>query len=62
MFKDELIELQKKNNPHRDVSHIIAEFKEEIKSWVKNGFCKNDNKVTLDIVSGKIICKNPTIQ
>lgn len=61
MFKDELIALQEKANPRpsKDISHIVSEFKEEIKSWVKNGFCKNDNKVSFDIVSGKIICKNP---
>lgn len=41
MFKDELIALQKKSNPTRkDISPIVAEFKDEIKSWVKNGFCK----------------------
>lgn len=59
MFKDELIELQKKNNPHKDVSHIVTEFKEAIKSFVKDGFCKNDNKVSFPIVGGHIDCKNP---
>lgn len=59
MFKDELIALQEKANPRKDVSYIVAEFKEAIKSFVKYGFCKNDNKVTFDIVAGKIECKNP---
>ena len=59
MFKDELIELQKKNNPPKDVSHIVMEFKEAIKSFVKDGFCKNGNKVSFDIVNGHIDCKNP---
>ena len=60
MFKDELIALQKKANPRNDnLQHIVAEFKEIIKNWVKDGFCQNDSKVTFDIVGGKIICKNP---
>ena len=59
MFKDELIELQKKNNPHKDFSHIVAEFKETIKSCVKNGIGQNDSKVSFPIVGGKISCKNP---
>lgn len=59
MFKDELIALQKKANPRKDISPIVAEFKEVIKTWVKNGFSQNDNKVSFDIVGGKIECKNP---
>lgn len=59
MFKDELIELQKKSNPHKDISHIVAEFKEAIKTLVKNGVGQNDSKVSFDIVGGKIVCKNP---
>ncbi len=59
MFKDELIALQKKANPSKDVSHIVAKFKEAIKSFVKDGFCQNDNKVSFPIVGGKIDCKNP---
>ena len=60
MFKDELIALQEKANPRNNtLQHIVAEFKEEIESWVKNGFCKNANKVVFDIVNGKIVCKNP---
>lgn len=58
MFKDELIALQQKAKPHRDISPIVAEFKKIIRSCVKNGFCK-DNKMSFDIVSGKIVCKNP---
>lgn len=59
MFKDELIALQKKANPHNNnLQHIVAEFKETIRNCVKNGFCK-DNKMSFDIISGKIICKNP---
>lgn len=60
MFKDELIELQEKANPSNDnLQHIVSEFKEEIKNCVKNDFCKNDNKVSFNIVRGKIIFKNP---
>lgn len=59
MFKDELIELQKKSMPHKDISLIVAELKEAIKTLVKNGVGQNDSKVSFDIVSGKIICKNP---
>lgn len=60
MFKDELIALQKKANPRNDnLQHIVAEFKEIIKNWVKDGFCRNENKVSFDIVNGKIIYKNP---
>ena len=60
MFKDELIVLQKKANPHNDnLKYIVAEFKEIIKNWVKDGFCRNENKVSFDIVGGKIACKNP---
>lgn len=58
MFKDELIELQKKANPRRDITHIVVEFKETIKSFVNDGFCK-DNKVSFPIVGGHIDCKNP---
>lgn len=59
MFKDELLALQKKANPCKDVTHIVAEFKEAIKSIVKDGFCQNDSKVSFPIVAGKIECKNP---
>ena len=59
MFKDELIALQNKSNPHKDILHIVAEFKEEIKTCVKNGVGQNDSKVSFDIVGGKIVCKNP---
>ena len=60
MFKDELIALQKKANPRNDnLQHIVAEFKETIKNLVKDGFCRNENKVSFDIIGGKIICKNP---
>lgn len=59
MFKDELLALQKKANPRKDISSIVAEFKEAIKSFVKDGFCQNDNKVSFHIVGGKIDCKNP---
>ena len=60
MFKDELIALQEKANPSNDnMQHIVAEFKETIKTCVKNGVGQNDSKVTFDIVGGKIICKNP---
>ncbi len=58
MFKDELIALQKKAEPSKDVSHIVEEFKETIRSCVKDGFCK-DNKMSFPIVGGKIECKNP---
>lgn len=58
MFKDELIALQKKANPRKDISPIVAEFKEAIRSCVKRGFCK-DNKMSFPIVGGKIECKNP---
>lgn len=58
MFKDELIALQKKANPTRDITPIVAEFKETIKSCVKDGFCK-DNKMSFPIVGGNIDCKNP---
>ena len=60
MFKDELISLQKKANPRNDtLQHIVAEFKETIRIWVKNGFCRNENKVSLPIACGRIDCKNP---
>ena len=59
MFKDELLAIQQKAKPHRDITHIVAEFKEAIKSFVKDGFCQNDNKVSFPIVGGKIDCKNP---
>lgn len=59
MFKDELIELQKKSTPRKDISLIVAEFKEAIKTHVKSGFCKNGNKVFFPIVGGHIDCKNP---
>ena len=59
MFKDELIALQQKADTRNDnLRHIVAGFKETIRSYVKNGFCK-DNKMSFDIVSGKIVCKNP---
>lgn len=59
MFKDELIALQEKANPRNDnLQHIVAEFKETIKNWVKDGFCRNENKVSFDIVKGKIRFKN----
>ena len=58
MFKDELIALQQKANPRKDITPIVAEFKEAIKTLVKNGFGK-DNKMTFPIVGGKIECKNP---
>lgn len=58
MFKDELLALQKKANPRKDITHIVAEFKETIRSCVKGGFCK-DNKMSFPIVGGKIECKNP---
>ena len=59
MFKDELVALQEKANPHNDnLQHIVAEFKEAIKSDVKYGFGK-DNKTSFPIVAGKIECKNP---
>lgn len=59
MFKDELIELQKKSNSHKDILPIVAEFKDDIRKFVKDGFCKNDNKVTYPITGGVISCKNP---
>ena len=59
MFKDELIELQNKNKPRKDILPIVAEIKETIKTCVKNGVGQNDNKVSFDIVGGKIICRNP---
>lgn len=59
MFKDELIALQNKSNPRKDILPIVAEFKEEIKKCVKNGVGQNDSKVSFDIVGGKIVCKNP---
>jgi hypothetical protein len=58
MFKDELIALQQKANPRRDITHIVTEFKETIKNCVKDGFCK-DNTMSFPIVSGHIDCKNP---
>lgn len=58
MFKDELIALQQKANPRKDITHIIAEFKEAIKTCVKNGFGK-DNTMSFPIVGGHIDCKNP---
>ena len=58
MFKDELLASQKKANPHKDISHIVAEFKETIKSHVKYGFCKN-NSTSFPIVAGHVDCKNP---
>ena len=59
MFKDELIALQKKANPRKDILPIVAEFKEAIKTCVKNGVGQNDSKVSFDIVGGKIVCRNP---
>lgn len=59
MFKDELIAIQEKARPHKDITHIVTEFKEAIKTCVKNGVGQNDNKVSFDIVCGKIICRNP---
>lgn len=59
MFKDELIALQKKADPRGDITHIVVEFKEAIKTCVKNGIGQNDSKVSFDIVGGKIVCKNP---
>lgn len=59
MFKDELIALQKKVNPHKDTTYIVEEFKKAIKTCVKNGIGQNDNIVSFDIVGGKIICRNP---
>ena len=59
MFKDELIALQEKAKPHRVIMHIIAEFKEAIKTCVKNDVGQNDSKVSFPIVGGKINCKNP---
>lgn len=58
MFKDELIALQEKAKPNKDVSHIVVEFKEAIKTCVKYGFDK-DNKMSFPIVAGHIDCKNP---
>lgn len=45
MFKDELLAIKQKAKPHRDIMHIVAEFKETIRSCVKDGFCK-DNKIS----------------
>ncbi len=59
MFKDELIALQQKAKPHKDISHIVAEFKEAIKTCLKNGIGQNDSKMSFDIVAGHIDCKNP---
>lgn len=59
MFKDELIALQKKAKPHKDITHIVAEFKEAIKTCVMNEIGQNDSKVSFTIVGGKIACKNP---
>lgn len=59
MFKDELLALQKKANPRKDIAPIVAEFKEAIKTCVKNGVGQNDSKVSFPIVGGKIECKNP---
>ena len=59
MFKDELIELQKKANSNKNILDIVEEFKEAIKKFVKDGFCKNDNKVSFPISGGVISCKNP---
>ena len=50
MFKDELIALQNKSNPRKDILPIVAEFKEEIKTCMKNGIGQNDSKVSFDIV------------
>lgn len=58
MFKDELLAIQQKAKPHRDITHIVAELKETIRSCVKDGFCK-DNKMSFPIAGGKIACKNP---
>lgn len=58
MFKDELIALQEKAKPNKDISPIVAEFKEAIKTCVKYGFGK-DNKMSFPIVAGHIDCKNP---
>lgn len=59
MFKDELIALQKKAEPSKDILPIVAEFKEAIRTFVKDGFCKNGNKVSFPISGGLISCKNP---
>ena len=60
MFKDELIALQEKANPrNNNLQHIVAEFKEAIKTCVKYCVGQNDSKVSFDIVGGKIICRNP---
>ena len=60
MFKDELIALQKKANPHNDnLKYIVAEFKEAIKTCVMNGIGQNDSEASFTIVGGKIYCKNP---
>lgn len=59
MFKDELIALQKKANPLRDITHIVEEFKEAIKTCVKDGIGQNDSEVSFPIRGGKIACKNP---
>lgn len=58
MFKDELLALQKKANPRKDIAPIVEEFKEAIRSCVKNGFGK-DNTMSFPITGGKISCKNP---
>ena len=39
MFIDELFAIQQKAKPHSDITHIVAEFKETIRSCVKDGFC-----------------------
>lgn len=61
MFKDELIALQQQQtiNSGRDVLHIVAEFKEAIKTCVINGIGQKDSKVSFTIVGGKIFCSNP---
>lgn len=59
MFKDELIALQKKAKPRRDITHIVEEFKEVIKTCVKDGIGQNDSEVSFPISGGKITCKNP---
>ena len=58
MFKGELLAIQPKANPRKDISPIVAEFKETIRSCVKDGFCK-DNTMSFPIVGGHIDCKNP---
>ena len=59
MFKDELLAIQQKAKPHRDITHIVAELKEAIRTCVKNGVGQNDSTVSFDIVGGKIVCRNP---